>query len=305
MSDSAEWPVVLTNRCADACSEVFGLGGRDAARDWLRTLIDEQGRVTDELPEPVSGRRSPSGYFVLVADTLILSLAEDSDHGSQWIATNCIGLPGRRGGAAQPDLSKLAGPELLDQVTFLPHAVERFQQRGGGNPNAERAREELIDVLAPTVRAARQPPSWCRTREAEFYLIAGDHQQFCLPCRPGGGARPFDVITCLHRASDLFEFDAASLAVSIRFDPNRIPHGGKEEHLIRAEFRRGAHLSWHRPSWARLGSQVPEATWWIVFRNRVAAPVTWQPEHEGTPLLVQGLADHRGFLARLVDRFRH
>lgn len=57
-----------------------------------------------------------------------------------------------------------------NQVNVLPDAVERFQQRGGGHPAPERARQELLGMVAPTVRAARRPPGWCSTRPADFYL---------------------------------------------------------------------------------------------------------------------------------------
>jgi hypothetical protein len=302
VSDAADWPVVVTGRCVDACIEAFEISGRDEAREWLNALIDKHGTITDRLPPTVCGRRSPSGYFVLVEDTLILPLKLDRDRNHQWIATNCIAFPPVREAARRHDLTRLAGSQLLQQVTFLPHAIERFHQRGGGHPSPERAHRELLATLTPTVRAARRAPPWCRTRPAEFYLIAGEHDQFCLPCRPSGGARPFDVITCIHRATHLFELGPTRLVTSCRLDPSHISAGGRAQRLLNNEFRLHAHLSWHRPTWAR---PRPDATWWIVFHHRVAAPVMWQPEHNDTPLLILDLADHRSFLIRLIDRIRH
>ncbi|WP_258904004.1 hypothetical protein [Actinokineospora sp. UTMC 2448] len=79
MTDMSEWPIVVTNRCADACAEAFGLAGRDQARAWLSDLVANNGEITDRLPTPVAGRRRPSGHFVLVENVLILPLAHDRD----------------------------------------------------------------------------------------------------------------------------------------------------------------------------------------------------------------------------------
>lgn len=294
-----DWPIVVTNRCADACAAAFGIAGRDRARAWLHNQIGNRGTVTDHLPAPVAGRRSPSGFFLLVPDTLVLPLAEDRDGAPQWIATNCLAFPAARGGAAAVDPLRLAGRDLLDQVNVLPHAVQRFQQRAGGDPVPELAHRQLLATIAPTVRATARPPSWCRTRAADFYLVAGDEDEFCLPCRAAGGPRPFDVITCIHRATDLFALDGAGLGARCRFDPAEFPPNSREALALRAAFEQGGRLSWHRPPWAR---RRADARWWIVFDDRRAAAVAWQPDRRDRPLLVLGMAARRSLLARLLGR---
>lgn len=304
MTSVSDWPIVVTNSCADACAEAFDLVGREHARGWLLAVISERGVVTDRLPAPVAGRRSPSGYFVVVDDLLVLPLAADRDGRAQWIATNCVAFPRsrRHDGDASQDPFRLKGWNLLNQVNVLPHAVDRFQQRGGGHPDAERARQELLGMLAPTVRASRRPPPWCGTRPAEFYLVAGQDDEFCLPCRAGSGARPFEVITCIHRAGDLLTLNPTQLAARCQFQPNTLPPDSRAARLIAEAFHFSGRLSWHAPRWAK---PRPEAKWWIVFRNRLAAPVVWQPEDEATPLLVLDLADHRPMLVRLFSRLRN
>ncbi len=305
MTDTSEWPIVVTNRCADACAEAFGLAGREQARAWLRDLVDEDGEITDRLPAPVAGRRSPSGQFVLVEGVLILPLANDRDGAAQWIATNCITFPDARRPATtaeQVDPFRLTGRDLLNRVNLLPHAIERFQQRGGGHRVPERARQELLDKIAPTVRAEPRPPRWCSTRPADFYLVAGSDDEFCLPCRAGSGARAFDVTTCIHRAGDLFSLGPTGLAARCQLDPDALPPGSRQARLITHSFRYSGRLSWHKPRWTR---PHPDAKWWIVFNNGIAAPVAWQPEIDDTPLLLLAIADHRPWLIRLLSRLRH
>jgi hypothetical protein len=48
----------------------------------------------------------------------------------------------------------------------------------------------------------------------------------------------------------------------------------------------------------------PDAKWWIVFHNRLAAPVGWQPEVADTQLVILDLADHRPLLVRLLSRLQ-
>jgi hypothetical protein len=298
VTSSNDWPIVVTNRCADACAEAFGLTGREQARAWLLTVIAKKGEVTNRLPAPVAGRRSPSGYFVLVDDVLVLPLAADRDGGAQWIATNCVAFPAKR---RRVDPFRLTGLALLEQVNVLPHAVERFQQRGGGHPDPEQARQELLDMIAPTVRAVRRAPRWCGTRPADFYLVAGAADEFCLPCRAGGGARAFDVITCIHRAGDLFALDPTQLAARCRLDPATLPPDSRKARLVTRALHSGGRLSWHAPRWA---APHAKAKWWIVFGNRLAAPVAWRPGNRAKPLLLLDLADHRPLLVRLVSRLR-
>ncbi len=301
-----EWPIVVTNRCADACAEALGLAGREPARVWLLELIAERGVFTDRLPETMAGRRSPSGQFLLVAGVVALPLAADRDGEPKWIATNCLVFPRYRATTAEVgvvDPFSLRGPDLLAQVNLLPHVIERFQQRCGGSPDRQRARQELVERLAPTVRAQRRPPAWCGTRPAEFYLVAGARDEYCLPCRGGSGGRPFDATTCIHQAGDLFMLTPPQLAARCRLDPVALPAGSRERRMFTEAFEFSGRLSWHRPQWARARNE-PVVAWWIVFDRRIAAPVAWEPTDVDQPLLVLGLADHRPWLIRLFSQLR-
>jgi hypothetical protein len=292
---------VITNRCADACTETFDLPSRDEARRWLLDLVAEHGVLTSDLPAPLTGRRSPSGQFVLVDGVLALPLAEDRDGEQKWIATNCLAVPGARPGHRIDPLG-LRGKELLAQITVLTHAVERFQQRCGGHPDPARARQELVARLAPTAHARSRPPEWCGTRQADFYLVAGAHDEYCLPCRPGSGARPFDATTCIHEASELFELSPRRLLTRCRFDTHALPAGSRNRRLLTETLANSGHLTWHRPRWA--GRRARSVDWWIVSDRRIAAPVSWHPDDPTHPLLLLGLTDRRPLLRRLFARLR-
>jgi len=195
-------PVVVTNACADQCAREFGLPGREQARAWLTGLVRERGRVTGDLPAALRGRRSPSGYFCVVDGVVALPLAADRDGTAQWIATGCLVFPGYRrahGAAPAADPFTLTGTALLQHVHFTAHAVQRFQERCGGDRDPDVAQRQLVAVLGSGVSARRRPPAWCRTRPADFYLVAG--QDLCLPmAREGSDGKAFDALTCLYRA---------------------------------------------------------------------------------------------------------
>ncbi|PWW61859.1 hypothetical protein [Actinokineospora spheciospongiae] len=197
MTDPLDWPIVVTDRCADACADAFGFGDRERARDWLTDAIADRGEVTETLPGPVRGRRSPSGYFLLVPGSFVLPLAPYRRAPEHWAATNCVPFPRSR---SREDPLTLRGNALLSLVHFLPHAVERFQERAGADPDPAVALAQLLDRISPTVRATRRSPSWSGTRDADFYLVAGPGDEYCLPCRVGAHeTRPYDVITCIIR----------------------------------------------------------------------------------------------------------
>jgi hypothetical protein len=196
----AEWPVVVTNRCADRCAGAFGSAERELARLWLQRQIP-LGRITNQLPRALGSRRSPSGRFLVVDQVLALPLKADDEGLHQWIATDCILFPEYR---KPPDLDPfaLSGRQLLQQVDFTEHVIERFQERYSAHPDPSVARKQLWDRLEPTVRAVRRPPAWCRTKPSDFFLVAAD--EFCLPAKwQGGGGKAFTVTTFIHRASDL------------------------------------------------------------------------------------------------------
>lgn len=142
---------------------------------------------------------------------------------------------------------------------------------------------------------------WCTTRRADFYLVAGTDDEYCLPCRPGSGTRQFDAITCIHRAEDLFELIGPRLPASCRPDPGTLLPDSYQQHLLDRTFQFGGRLCWHQPRWAK---PYPEARWWIVFHDRIAAPVSWEPDTQRL-LLILGVADHRPLLVRWFARIRH
>jgi hypothetical protein len=295
-------PIVVTSRCADSCAVELGLD-RERARKWVAGLIFDHGRVTDRLPSPVAGRRSPSGFFALVDGVIVLPLAEHRNGSGEWVATNCLFFPDYRrryGVAADIDPFTVTGSALLRHVNLSSQAVEHFQQHCAGDPDPAVAEAELLKILAPRVHAVRQPPDWCRTGEADFYLVAND--EFCLPMsRNGSRGKAFDALTCLHRAGDLFGLDPAALARHCRLDPAAFPETGPEREILAGAFRQPAVLSWHRPRWV---PSDPRARFWIVFSDRLAAPVAWEPDLVDQPLFVLGLVERRSWLRRVLHRLR-
>ncbi len=295
--DPYAFDIVVTNACADAAAELFGLGGREAARAWVVQVISTKGEIVDKLPPVFGRRRSPSGWFLLAEGLLLLPLASGADRTGtpQWIATHCVGLPRDH----EVDPFRLGSRELLDHVSFAAHAIERFQLRGGGHPDSVLARQQLAEVLAPSVYASPKPPAWWRSAQpAEFYLLAGSRDEFCLPCRTGDGVRPFTATTFMHQAADLFVLPPGELGSRCRLDPSRFPPGGRAERRATRLLDRGGQLIWHKPGFAP--AQV-WAKWWLVFADRVAAPVIWEPENARHPLLVLGLVDARPWWRRLLS----
>ncbi|MGH3326780.1 MAG: hypothetical protein ACRDPT_03105 [Streptomycetales bacterium] len=295
------WPIVVTNRCADSCLSEFGLADRESARGWLYDLIAKRGQVTAELPPPMQGRRSPSGYFCLIDGMLVLPLAADRDGRAQWIATNCLAFPDYRrryGTAAQVDPFTLAGPALLAQVNFTDHAVRRFQERCAAHPDPSVAARQLVATLAPVAQAVPRPPAWCRTQPADFYLVAGD--EFCLPMsRHGSGGKAFDAKTCIHRASDLFQLRGPALAAACRIGPGALPDTGATTELDHAFVAAGS-LSWTPPRWA---PREPRARFWVLFSPRLVAPVAWEPD-ASRPLVLLSLVRRRSLWERIRTRLR-
>jgi hypothetical protein len=226
-----------------------------------------------------------------------LPLAADRNGRPQWIATSCLVFPAyrRRGTGPAPDPFTLTGPRLLAEVNFTEHAIHRFQQRCGGSPDPRVAAGQLATVLGPDVRATRRPPAWCRTRPADFYLVAWD--EMCLPMsRHGSAGKAFDATTCIHRAADLFVTYGPALAAYCTLDPTGIPPGSPDAATINAVFATGAgRLSWHPPTWA---AREPAARFWVLFTGGLAAPVAWHPDAP-RPLTVLRLARRRTLLDRL------
>jgi hypothetical protein len=298
-----DWPVVVTNRCAEACAKEFGLSQPDGARAWLYKIIDERGQVTDQLPTPVAPMKSGSGFFMVADKVVVLPLSKASDGTARWIATDCKVFPSyrqrtrgsaRRRGPGQPDPLALTGAELARHIN-LAAAVDSYQRECGGDLNPVVAREELLRRLARDARAVTAPPDWYDAGRADFYVVAGD--EYVLPmARTGGAGRVFDALACVHRAGELFRLRGAALAARCRFDEAALPSGSPRRELFAAALTAGGRLSWRTPDWAR---PHPAARFWVIA-GKLAAPVAWQPGHPSHPLLVLDLAERLS----LPDRAR-
>lgn len=298
-----DWPVVVTNRCAEACAKEFGLSQPDGARAWLYKIIDERGRVTDQLPSPVAPLKSNSGFFMVADRVVVLPLSKASDGTARWVATDCKVFPSyrertrhvaRRRSAGQQNPLALRGAELARQLNLVA-ALDAYQRQCGGDPNPARAREELLGILGRDARAVATPPDWHTGGTADFYVVADD--QYVLPCsRSGSGGYPFDALSCVHRAAELFALRGAALAARCRFDESALPAGSPRRELLAAGITAGGRLSWRTPDWAR---SHPAARFWITA-GKLAAPVAWQPRHPSHSLLVLDLAERLS----LPDRAR-
>lgn len=299
-----DWPVVVTNRCAEACAKEFGLSQSDGAKAWLYKIIDERGQVTSDLPNPVAPLRSSSGFFMVADRVVVLPLAKASDGTARWIATDCKVFPSyrrrhssgaRRGAGTRIDPMTLAGAELVRHVN-LSRAVLSFQQRCGGDPDPAVAREELLRDVARDARAVATPPDWYRGGRADFYVVSGD--EYVLPTsRRGSAGYFFDALDCVHRAGELFALRGTALAARCRFDEVAMPAGSPRRELLAAALTADGQLMWHPPQWAR---PHPMARFWVSATGRLAAPVAWQPQHPSHPLLVLDLAERLS----LADRAR-
>jgi hypothetical protein len=296
-----QWPIVITTACAKAAAEAFGFSTVAEARTWVEQLSNEHGVTTKTLPSRFQGRRSRSGYFRVVQGMFILPLANDRENRAQWIATHLLAYADPNKASAQLPLAQ-QGWELLRQITFTIHAVERFQQRCGGSRDIAQAKEELLQAIAPTARAQQRPPQWSGTRPADFYLVAGEFDQYCLPCRASGGNKlAFEATTCLHRAADLFALSGHQLRRRCTPGPDMLPLSARDNHLLDNGFAFGGRLGWHKPAWITAESHNG---WWITFSHRVAIAVRWQPGNQQTPLLLTHIVDGRSWLTKLLDRFR-
>ncbi|MGH3729118.1 MAG: hypothetical protein ACRDTU_10235 [Micromonosporaceae bacterium] len=290
-----DWPVVVTNQCAEVAAEKFGLAHADRARTWLYQVIKQRGQVTHELPPPVATLRSGSGYFMVADDVVVLPLMPAKDGTARWIATDCAVFPSyrRRGGAATVDPFQLSGADLVQHVGFSRRAVEQFQERSPADPNPEIAREELRDLLAADSRATAKPPAWCRARNADFYLVSGD--EYVLPMsRQNSSGYEFEALSCVHRAGVLFGLRGADLAARCRFGGAIFAASSSKEFL--AALSDAGRLSAHRPSWAKAH---PAARFWVIASDTLAAPAAWQHHHTRQPLLVLDVAERLVWRERL------
>lgn len=284
-----DWPVVVTNRCAERCATAMKLGSRREARDWLTRQLPD-GYVTRELPAGMGRPRSPSGYFLVIDDLVVLPLAEDRQNQRQWIATDCIAATGGRRGA-RIDPYGMSGSELVQYADITRHALERFHERCGAPKNLDLARTQLVRwLVASTARAVPRSPSWCRTGHADFFVVADD--ELCLPARwGGGGGQAFSLTTCIHRAGDLFELGPVELMRRCRINRTRTaPH---DPAVLSRAIAASGRLSWHHPRWV---VHVQDARFWILVNEGCVLQVSWDPE-AARPLTVIGVAKRRAWLA--------
>ena len=148
----------------------------------------------------------------------------------------------------------------------------------------------------------RTPPAWCTTPAQRTSISSPARVTSAVyPAAPVAALEPFDVITCIHHAGNLFTLNPTQLAARCQVEPTTLPPDSRKTMLITNAFHFSGRLSWHQPLWTR---PCPDAKWWIVFNNRLATPVAWQPEIEATPLLTLDLADHRPLIVRLFSRLR-
>ena len=82
---STQWPVEITDKCVELCAAAMRFGSRAQARTWLLSQLSQGGDIVDHLPEPLSGRRSPSGYFFLIDGVMALPLADLIADQRKWL----------------------------------------------------------------------------------------------------------------------------------------------------------------------------------------------------------------------------
>jgi hypothetical protein len=302
--------VVITNKAADQAALALGMN-RDRARAWLEET-KQGGTITDRLPAPHSGRRSPSGFFLLVKGVLVLPLAQDRDGSGAWIATGCIFFPawlrGRGLGTETPDPLTLRGAALADQIRLSAHAVQRFQQRADAHRDVRTAEEQLRQALSQDARAVRKRPEWYRSQTPDdFYVIAGDGE-YCLPMRRhASDGRPFEATTFLHQATRLFELAPADLVGLCHFTPAALHDAEALAGAARqpgpwlaAQIAATGRLSWQPPRGHR---RHPQARFYL-HAGQVLLPVDWDKQAR-PPLIVLAVDRLRlSLTARLIAWFR-
>jgi hypothetical protein len=199
----------------------------------------------------------------------------------------------------------LTGAELMDQVRLTEHAVERYQQRTGGPADPKAANDQMRRVLGRDARAVRRRPRWTNSSNtADFFLIAGGNdgeEEFCLPiARHGGGAKPFEALTCLHRSMPLFELSSAELARRVAFSEevlaafDRLYSGeGSTVSGFTEMIALHGSLEWHPPS----GHARHHGARFYVVADTAFIPVAWKKNSQ-VPLLALGVESTRVPLRR-------
>ncbi|MCW2919700.1 MAG: hypothetical protein JWN52_7768 [Actinomycetia bacterium] len=286
-----------------------------AARDLgytpaqARAFLEKQvpsGRVvaSDQLPSPYKGRRSQTDRFLLIDHVLALPLALDRRDPSGFSATGCLVfkeyLRATGRARARVDPYTVSGAKLMEQVRLSEHAVQRYQERAGGHPDPKIARDQMRRQLSLDARAARQRPRWTKSRRpADFFLLAGGPQgqeDFCFPMSEhGGGGRPFEALTCLHRSKPLFELASADLAKRVTFPQDVLaafdelqPGEGSPVSRFRAAISESGTLCWHPPHGHPHHSQ---ARFYLVMSS-IFVPVAWEKKSD-VPLVALDVRETR------------
>lgn len=307
--------VIITHSCADRAAGQLGTD-RDRARQWLEG-VKGRGQVTQELPAPHTGKRSPSGYFLLVRGTLALPLAVSRNGQGELVATGCFFYPeyldqhGR--GDARVDPFRIQGADLLRHVHFSTHAVQRFQQRYNGNPDPDVALRQLREALADDLQAVRQRPSWTRSRNtADLFLVAWD--EFCLPTqRHASNGQPFEALTLLHRSGRMFQMQPTELerqcqldhavleqAADVLANEGRLPADGTPLAIMRDMIASQGRLSWTPPRRRRGFSDAR----FYLHLNRYYLPVAWDKDARRPLRALSMRRTRRSLLRRLMVRMR-
>lgn len=309
--------VGITDAAARQAAAALGWA-QPQARAFLEQQARGAGRVvtSDQLPAPHKGRRSKTGRFLLVDNVLILPLAVDRYDPRGFAATGCLVLDaylranGRGGDHVDP--FALTGDALMAQVRLTEHAVIRYQQRAGGPADPRAAHDEMRWVLARDARALRRRPKWTRSRNtADFFLVAGGpdgEEGFCLPVsRQGGGATPFEALTCLHRSTPLFESSPAELARRVAFTKDVLeafdrlyPGEGTAASRFTALIAQHGRLQWHPPN----GHPGHQGARFYVVADSALIPVAWKKTSR-VPLLALDVTTTRvPLLKRLLAWLR-
>ncbi|MGI8333637.1 hypothetical protein ACRYCC_27120 [Actinomadura scrupuli] len=258
------------------------------ARAFLEQQVS-RGRVvtSSELPHPYAGKRSKTGQFLLIDHVLALPLATDSRDPRGFTATGCLLFEEylRTKGRTRPtvDPYTLRGAELMAQVKLSEHAVQRYHERAGGHHDLKAARDQMRQELSRDARAVRQRPRWTNSRNtADLFLLAGGadgQEEFCLPMsRHGGGGKPLEALTCLHRSMPLFELTSSDLAKQVAFTEDVLTafdrlYSGEQSPAVRFKSAIAASgtLSWHPPAGH---PHHPRARFYLIVGS-VFVPVAW------------------------------
>lgn len=291
--------VIITNAAADPAAAVLRMS-RDQARSWLdKTKLG--GRIVDQLPPPYTRKRSRSGHFVLVDDTLVMPLTRGRE--GDWLATGCEFFPAwlrSQGlGGEEIDPFTLRGAALADRIGFSEHSLDRYAQRAAGFPQRalsdrekDLAKAELRRILSRDARAVRQRPAWYRSSTPNDFFVVAEGEEICIPMRhTPGGAKPFMALTVLHQSMKLFEKPPEELTRACHFTPESleqatllVPDGQRPAPWLAARISASGTISWYPP---RGHHPSPQARFYV-HADPVYLPVAWDKQGR-LPLVVLGV----------------